>query len=141
MNVKNLALTSGVRVTEDKKLFIPASFKAFALGIRFFSAFIVFVPFAFFKAEFEIWHIVLLTVIVVVLLYSSIKLLNIKSLEKTKELIQLSGFQGSLRYVLVPVMLIPVIGFFYAFILIIFPVIWYFISMILSGKKLFRELM
>jgi len=140
-NVKTLALAFGVNVTKDKKLFIPASFKAFGLGIRFISAFIVFVPFAFYRAEFEIWQIVLLTLFVVGVLYSGIKLLNIKTLETTKELVRLAGLQGSLRYSLIPIMLIPVFGLLPAIILIIFPLIWYIISMPLSGKKFLRQLM
>jgi 4-hydroxybenzoate polyprenyltransferase len=141
LNVKNLALASGVKVTKDKKLFIPMSFKAFALGIRFFSAFIVFVPFAFYGVEFEIWQILLLILFVAGILYLGVKLINIKTLERTDEIIKLVGLQGALRYSLIPILLIPVVGLLYAFILIIFPLVWYIISTPLCGKKLFRHLM
>lgn len=141
MNVRNIALSSGVKVYDSDKIFIPMRFKAFGLSIRFFSAFLVFVPFAFYGVDFEIWQISLLTLFVVGVLYLSVKTLNIKTMARKDKLIKLGASMGILRYSLVPVMLIPVIGLFYAFILIIFPIVWYIIFMPLTGKKLFRHLM
>ena len=137
MNVKNLALYSGVKVYKDKKIFIPLSFKAFGLLIRFLSAIIVFVPFIFYGANFEMWQIILLALLVIGVLVLTVQLLNIKTFEPTdKRIIRLFGVQGFLRYSFVPVMLIPVIGLYYGLILIIFPIIWLIIFMPISGKKL-----
>lgn len=140
-NVKNLALASGVKVTKDKKVNIPIGFKAYGLGIRFFSAIVVFVPFIFFEVEYEIWEILLLALLVVVVLYLTIKLINIKNLEKRDEIVKLAGLQGVLRYAFVPIMLIPAIGLVYSIILIVFPIIWYIIFTPISGEKLFSHLM
>jgi len=48
MGVKNIALASGIKVAKDNRLIVPMSFKTFGLGIRFFSAVILFIPFAFY---------------------------------------------------------------------------------------------
>jgi len=141
LNVKNLAIASGVKITKDKKVIIPINFKAFGLGIRFFSAFVIFIPFIFFDVSFEIWQIFLLELVVVSVLVLTIKLLNVKTFEKKDEVTKLAGLQGILRYCFIPVLLIPVIGLFYAIILIFFPLIWYIIFTPLSGKKLFSQLM
>ena len=141
LNVKNFALKSGVKVTKDKKVIIPLSFKAFGFGIRSFSAFIVFVPFAFYGVDFQIWEILLLGILVVSVLFLTLLITNVKSLEKMDELVKLAGLQGILRYAFVPILLLPIIGLVYAFILIIFPMIWYIIFTPLTGKKLFKQLM
>jgi len=138
-NVKNIALTSGVKVTEDKKIFIPLSFKIFGMGLRFIFAFGVFIPFIY-GVQYEIWEILLLTLFVIGLLLSSVKVLSIKTMEGTDKLIKLGGLMGILRYSLIPIMLLPVIGLFYVFILIISPIVWYIIFTPIMGEKLFRHL-
>ena len=57
------------------------------------------------------------------------------------EITKLAGLQGVLRFTYIPVMLIPVIGWLYAFLLIIFPIIWYIIFTPVSGEKIFKKLM
>ncbi|MCK4365563.1 MAG: UbiA family prenyltransferase [Thermoplasmatales archaeon] len=137
LNVKNIALAIGVKITKDKKIFLPLIFKVYGLGIRFLSAFIVFVPFIFFGIYYETWQILLLALLVIIVLYLSVKLVIIKTFEPTDpHIIQLFSLQGVLRYSFVPVMLIPVIGLVYAFVLILFPIIWFIIFIPLSGKKL-----
>jgi 4-hydroxybenzoate polyprenyltransferase len=127
LNVKNIALSSGVKVYENNNIFIPLRFKIFALSIRFFSCFIVFIPFVFFGADYELWQILLLSLLVVLILYLSIKLVNIKNIERKGKIVKFIGLQGVLRYSLVPIMLIPVVGLFIVFILLIFPLIWFII--------------
>ncbi|MDH7517437.1 MAG: UbiA family prenyltransferase [Candidatus Thermoplasmatota archaeon] len=139
MNVKNIALASGVRVYEENKLFIPIRFKAFALGIRFFDGFVVFVPFAFYRADYELWHILLLLFLVLVVLYFSVKLINIKTLERRGRTVKILGLQGVLRYSFVPIILVPVIGLFYAFLLVIFPLLWYIIFRFTVVKDYFAS--
>lgn len=137
MNVNNIALASGVKVTKDKTLIIPKSFKTFGLGIEFFSAFLLFVPFAFFGLEFEFWQIILLAIFVVSMLYASTKFLSLKKFERKKirKLIMTHSF---LRYSLVPLMLMHSIGALFSFILIIFPFVWYITFTPLIGGKLFQ---
>jgi len=132
-NVKNIALISGVRVTEDKKVFIPLSFKAFGMGLRFIFVIGVFIPFAL-GVKYEIWEILLLTLFSIGLLLISAIVLSIKTMERKDEIIKLGGLMGIFRYSLIPIMLLPVTGLFYVFILIIFPIVWY------MGEKLFRHL-
>ena len=139
MNVKNIALKIGVKVTKDNKLIIPASFKIFGLGIRLFSTCLIFVPLVFYKEtfDFELWHIALLALFALGVLFSSTKLLTLKRFERNK-IRKLITAQGFLRYSLVPLMLIPLIGGLNSFILIMFPFIWYILFTPLIGEKLFR---
>jgi len=136
MNVKNIAILTGVKITKDKKLFIPISFKILGLIIRFTSAFIIFLPFILYRAYFELWGIILLSIFVVLVLYLSINLLNMKTLDNKKEIIKYFAIQGVLRYSLIPILIVPLIGIIYAFILIIFPLIWYFAVILISGKDI-----
>jgi 4-hydroxybenzoate polyprenyltransferase len=137
LNVKNIALASGVKVDNEKNVFMPLGFKAYGFGIRFLSVFFVFVPFVFFKIEFEIWQIILLILLVVSVLLLTVRMLTIKTFKPTDpKILKLFGIQGILRYFFVPVMLIPVIGLFNGLILMIFPIIWFVIFIPLSGKKI-----
>lgn len=134
MNVKNIALASGVKVTPEKKVIIPKNFKAFGMVIRLFSVFLIFVPFVFYKMKYDFWQIVLLIILVVILLYASILMLNIKIFDRNK-LRKILVIQLFMWYFILPIMLISVIGLLYAFILIIFPFAWYVIFSIIIGKK------
>ena len=138
-NVKNIALTSGVSVTDDKKIFIPLSFKAFAMVLRFIFAFGVFIPIIY-GVQYKIWELLLLSIFVIGLLIVSAKVLSIKTMEHRDKLIKLGGLMGILRYSIIPIMLIPLIGLLYSFILLIFPIIWYIIFTPFTGQKLFRHL-
>lgn len=134
MNVKNIALASGVKVTDDNKIIIPTGFKAFGLGIQFFSAFLVFVPFAFGGEDYSIWQILLLTLLIVGNFYQSTKLLNIEKFDKD-EIRKLVVLQSFFRYPLVPIMLSLVIGPLGAFILVIFPFVWFFLFLPLFSPQ------
>lgn len=136
-NVKNIALFTGVKVTQDKRVLIPISFKAFGMGIRCFSAFLIFVPFVFYGISYEIWQIILLMLFTFLFLSASGAMLNIKQFNRIK-LRRLIIFQLFVRYSIVPIMLISIIGTIYAFILIIFPFAWYVFFSILIGEKLFE---
>ena len=141
LNVKNLALKSGVKVTKDKKVKIPLSFKTFGFGVRLISALVVFVPFIFYNAAFQLWEMLLLGILALSVLVLTVSIINIKSLENIDKVTKLAGLQGILRYAFVPVMLIPVIGLLYAFVLLIFPILWYIIFTPFTGAKLFKKLM
>jgi hypothetical protein len=51
------------------------------------------------------------------------------------------GIQSFLRYSLVPIMLIPIIGTLPSVILIIFPIAWYILFTPLLGEELFKPRM
>jgi hypothetical protein len=145
MGVKNIALGSGVKV-DGENLHIPSSFKAFGMGIRLTSAVLLFIPFFFFKeylVYYEPWQpliIGFLAVATIVVLFFSVKLLTLKRFDRNA-IRKYIGIQSFLRYSLVPIMLIPIIGILPSTILIFFPIIWYIIFTPLLGEKLFRPRM
>lgn len=134
MNVKNIALTSGVKVEGDK-ISIPWHFKSFGMGIRLFSSITVFIPFIY-GYEYYAWQIFLLILLIFLVLSIEIKLLFIKKFNRAKirKLISSAAF---IRYSIVPVMLISEIGLI-AIILIILPVLWYIAFVPLAGVKPFQ---
>ena len=139
MGVNNIALNSGVKV-RGENLFIPTGFKAFGMGIRFFSAVLLFVPFLFFNYDFYLWQIIILAVFTVLFLVISTRLLNMKTFDRNK-IRKIIGVQSFLRYSLVPIMLISFIGIWYSIILIIFPILWYILFTPFLGEKLFKPRM
>lgn len=145
MGVNNIALASGVKV-EGEKLYIPLSFKAFGMGIRLFSAVLLLTPFIFFQNQliyYEPWQPIIMGALVVGIfgvLFFSIKLLSLKTFDRNA-MRKYIGIQSFLRYSLVPIMLIPIIGIIPSILLIFFPIIWYIIFTPLLGEKLFRPRM
>ena len=139
MGVKNMALGSGVKV-DGSKIFIPTGFKAFGMGIRFFSAFLLFVPFVFYNYDYHIWQLILLALLIFGVLFLSAKLLTVKTFDRDV-IRKYIGLQSFLRYSLVPIMLISIIPIYYSIILIILPIVWYIIFTPLLGEKLFRPRM
>lgn len=139
MGVKNIALHSGVTVG-GTNLSIPPAFKAFGMGIRLCSASLLFVPFIFYNYDYYLWQIVILAVFTLVFLFISIKLLTMKTFDRNK-IRKIIGVQSFLRYSLVPIMLISIIGVTYSSILIIFPIAWYVIFTPFLGEKLFKPRM
>jgi 4-hydroxybenzoate polyprenyltransferase len=139
MGVTNMALSSGVKV-EGNNLIIPNIFKAFGFGIRLFSAVLLFTPFVFFGYNYYSWQIILLAALTFILLALSVKFLTMKIFERSK-IRKIIGVQSFLRYSLVPIMLIPIIGTLTSVILIIFPIFWYIIFTPLLGEELFKPRM
>jgi len=139
LGVKNIALNSGVKVVDDK-ITIPNIFKSISLGIRSFTAILLFIPFIFFGYEYYIWQIIILIIAIFGVFFLTIKLLSIKKFERNKIRKFIAG-QSFLRYSLVPIMLISIIGLNYSIILIVFPIIWYILFAPLLGEKLFRPRM
>ena len=135
MNVKNIALTLGVKITKNQKISIPRNFKLFGMGIRFLTAFLMFTPFIFFSANFQIWQIVLLIIIIILLLYSSAVMLNLKHFDRGN-IRRIIGTQLFLWYAAVLTMLISIIGLYIALILCALPIIWYVFFSYLIGEKI-----
>jgi len=139
MGVNNIALRSGVKV-DGNKIFIPNHFKTFGMGIRLFSAFLLFAPFVLFGYKYNLWQIIILALATLGVIYFSIKLLSIKTFDRDT-IRKYIGLQSFLRYSLVPIMLVSVIEILYSVILIIFPIVWYIIFTPLLGEKLFKPRM
>lgn len=133
---KNIALKTGVKVTKNKDLFIPLSFKLFGFLIRCCSSFFVFIPYLFFNAKFENWNILLLSIIVILVLILTIKMLNIKSLKERKKILGLFAVQGVIRYSFPALILIPLIGLYYSLFLIFIPIVWYFLITSIAGQDI-----
>jgi len=139
MKVKNIALSAGVKV-RGEYITIPNSFKSFGIGIRIFSAILLFAPFVFFGYTYYQWQIVILALAIIGVLYFSIKLLNIKKFDRS-QIRKYIAIQSFLRYSLVPIMLISIIGIKISIALIIFPIAWYIVFTPLLGEKLFKPRM
>ncbi len=137
--VKNIALSSGVKVTGDN-ISIPWRFKAFGMGIRLFSAILLFSPFIFFGYDYSILQIIILVLATIGMLYFSVKLISIKKFDRDA-IRRYIGLQSFLRYSLVPIMLVSFIGILFSAILIILPILWYFVFTPLVGEKLFKPRM
>ncbi len=140
INVKNIALRTGVKVDKKDMFVVPNIFKVFGLGIRFFSAFLVFVPFVFFGYPYEIWQIAILLLLIIGVFYSTIKMLNMKKFNRSK-LRKLITSQAYLRYSMVPIMLVSIIDIWGGLVLIFYPILWYILLAPLSGEKLFKPRM
>jgi hypothetical protein len=139
MGVKNIALSSGVKV-KGHTISIPNGFKAFSLGIRFFSVALLFSPYLLFDYTYSVWQLGILALAIVIVLYFSVKLLSIH-LFKRNTIRKYIAAQSFIRYALVPLMLLPMIGIQHAIVLILFPVIWYIVFASLIKEKLFRPRM
>jgi 4-hydroxybenzoate polyprenyltransferase len=139
LGVKNIALTLGVKVQEDK-IFIPRSFQAFGLGLRLFSAVLFFVPFIVFEYNYYLWQIVLLSLFIITYLYLDAKLLSIKTFDRN-QIRKSIGIQSFLRYSLVPIMLFSIVGILPSVLLILVPIVWYILFTPLLGEKLFKPRM
>ncbi|GAG07733.1 unnamed protein product, partial [marine sediment metagenome] len=139
MGVKNIALGSGVKV-DGEKIFIPLSFKSFGMGIRLFSAVLLFVPFVFYGYDYYLWQIIVLALATLGVILVSAKFLSIKTFDRAtiRKYIALQSF---LRYSLVPLLLVRSIGIVPSVLLIIFPIAWYLLFAPLFGEKLFRPRM
>ncbi len=139
MGVTNLASKIGVKI-RGNALHIPGKFKAFGMGIRLTSAVLLFTPFFLFGYNYYVWQLLILAVATLGVLYFSIKLITLTEFQRTT-IQKYIGIQSFLRYSLVPLMLISIIGVIPAIILIILPIGWYIIFTPLLGETLFKPRM
>ena len=135
MNVKNIALMSGVTVCSDKSLFIPLSFKIFGLGERLFSSFLVFVPFIFLGINYELWQICLLFIIIILLIVECVVMLN-KTRFDRKELRKLIGLQLITWLPFIPIILISIVGLLYPLLLVFLTLFCFFFFSYIMKQKL-----
>ncbi len=136
LKVKNVAIKTGVILKKDKKIHLPISFIILGLIIRFFSAFLIFVPFIFYKVYFELWEIIVIILVVGMVLLLTFKLLSLKSFVQRKKVLGLFAIQGVLRYSFVPFLLLPVIGLASTVGLILLPLLWYVLIMFKSRQDI-----
>ena len=140
MGVKNIASYMGVKM-RGVNITIPAGFKIFSIGIRLFSAVLLFLPFIIFNYNYFAWQLIVLGLAIIGVLFFSIKLFSIKIFNRNK-IRKYIAIQSFLRYSLVPIILISIVpSVFYSVILIIFPIAWYIVFTPLIGDKLFRPRM
>jgi len=139
MNVNNIALRSGVKV-ENKKMFVPNSFKLLGMSVRMSSIILLFIPFVFFNQPYESYQLIMLGVASFGVLFFSLKLLSLKLFDR-KIIRKYISIQSFLRYSLVPLMLLSIIGLIPAIILIFLPIVWYIVFTPLTGVKLFQPRM
>jgi len=137
MNVKNIALVTGVKVVGKHKLIIPKSFQILGFSIRLVSSALVFVPFVFFNEPIDGPNLILLGLLVLGVLVTSEQFLRMKTFDRNtvrKRIVR----QTFLRYSIVPIMLIPLTGGIMALGLILFPLLWYIVFTPLVGGTLFK---
>lgn len=133
---KNVAVTTGVSVSKEKTLNLPKSFITIGLSLRFFSSVLVFIPFFYVYETVQLWEILLMILLVGIVLLLTFRLFMCKSLAERKKVLGLFAVQGVLRYSFVPFLLIPLIGLFNSLILVIMPLIWFFIIIVFSGQDI-----
>lgn len=135
MGVTNLALASGVSVT-GSRLHIPRIFQMLGMGIRMCSVLVVFVPF-YYGIDHYTWQLALLALMLAGVLYIEVKLLSLTRFDRTRirTLIAAASF---LRYAVVPVMLMALIGVVEGLLLAVLPVAWYLAFIPLTGVRPFQ---
>jgi 4-hydroxybenzoate polyprenyltransferase len=139
LEVSNIALASGVTV-RGERLFIPHSFQAFGFGLRLFSVVLFLIPFIMFGYTYTIWQMMLLIAFIVIFLLIDVKFLTLKTFNRS-QIRKIIGIQSFLRYSLVPIMLLSVIGILPTVLLIVIPIGWYIGFTPLLGEKLFKPRM
>jgi len=135
MGVKNMALSAGVKV-QDGRVHIPLSFAIFGMSIRIFSAILVFIPFLY-GIDYYIWQIALLVLMLAGVIYIEAKLVTLKEFDR-KKIRKLIAGATFLRYAVVPVMLISIIGIAGGLALALLPIAWYVAFTPLTGTKVFQ---
>ena len=135
MGVRNIALSSGVKV-QGRSVRIPAAFASFGMAIRVFSAVLVFIPFVY-GMKYYYWQLALLAVMLAGVLYIETKLVTLKRFDR-KEIRKLIAGATFLRYAVVPVMLMSLIGIAGGLILAVLPIAWYIAFTPLTGAKAFQ---
>jgi 4-hydroxybenzoate polyprenyltransferase len=123
-NIKNLIYHLGVRVVNNE-IIITTPFKIITLILRAISSILLLVPILFFKNfPYYIWQPLLMFIMLIVIFYSTIKMLNMKKFNRNK-IRKMISTQEFLRYTIVPIMLFGFIGINMGLFLIIFPFLWF----------------
>ena len=134
MHVKNIAGSSGVKLTKDHRVVISLRFKVLGLGERVVSMVLVFIPFLFFGIEYELWQILLLGLFAILVIIGSFTMLRIKQFDRIK-IRRLIGGQLIIWQPLIPFMLVSIVGWVSLFALGVVPAIGFFLCSILMGQR------
>jgi 4-hydroxybenzoate polyprenyltransferase len=121
---KTLAIFLGVKANDD--LHITLSYKLIILFFEFFTIVFALSTFIFFGYEYSVYQLILILLLIVLMVYSTLKLLSLKTFDRKK--IKYHNRNHELGgYVLVPIVLLNVIGFYWVGFLIFFPIIWFIV--------------
>ncbi len=121
---KTIAIKLGVKANDI--LHIPILYKLIILIFDFSTIILVFIPFILFDFEYSIFQIILVILLNVLLIFSSLKLLNFKLFNRKK--IKFHNRNHELAgYVLVPILLLNMIGIYWVLFLIFFPIVWFIV--------------
>ena len=129
---RTLAVFLGVKANE--KLYIPLSFKAISLSLDVLMIILVILPFISSEFEYSLAQPILLVLAIIGMLYSAVKLLTLKTFDRKKIKANLRNHE-ILRYALVPILLLNIIGIPWALFLILCPMIW----LLLFNYILYRD--
>jgi len=131
---KKITLYLGVDVNE--KIIISRKFKAIAFLIKFIMFILVFTPFIFFNLTFWYWQIILLIFFIILNIRTTIKILTIKNFNK-KQIIVFTGRDVFISFCIILIMMMCYSGFFWTFLLITLPLIWFVVfDYLIYGKLL-----
>ena len=139
-NVKNIAVSSGVRVKSDQTMVITLPFQLFGLGLRLISCIIIFLPLTLNILNYELWQILLFIGSEILLILLCYRMLTVKTYDRAY-LRRTILIQECIWYPTISLLLMPLIGSIPTIILILMPGLWYlFFSAAINGKILEPEL-
>jgi len=135
---KTTATRLGVKIVKEKMI-ITKKFSTFAYLVKFtyISLFIL----VGFQPEINLWNsnediIQFLAVVLLIIVFITLYKFWHPSDFKRNQLIRFFGIHEIAAYYLGPVVLIPLIGYFYAFILMVVPLFWFIICNIILYRTL-----
>ncbi|MEE8565984.1 MAG: UbiA family prenyltransferase [Candidatus Thermoplasmatota archaeon] len=121
---KTLAIHLGVNAND--KLYIPITYKLIILLFEFSTIIFVFITFFLFDFEYSIIQLIFIILLIIFMVFSTLKLLNIKTFNR-KKIMYYNRNHELAGYVLVPIVLFNIIGFFWVGFLIFFPIVWFIV--------------
>jgi len=121
---KTLAIYLGVNAND--KFHIPFPYKLIILLFEFSTIIFVFITFFLFDFEYSIIQMIFIILLIIFMVFSTLKLLNIKTFDRKKIMYHNRNHELA-GYVLVPIVLFNIIGFYWVGFLIFFPIVWFII--------------
>jgi len=131
-----ISLPAYLGIKTTGKMHVPMSFKAIIICLKSILVVLIFIPFIFLDLMFWFWQILLLIVLAIGMLWSMMKMLNMRSFDRER-LGRYGRRHGVLSYLIIPLMLMGFIGVEWTMFLILFPIPWpLLLNYILYGKSL-----
>jgi len=126
---KTLAISVGVKANHN--LLIPLGYKLIILLFDFSTIVFSLIPFLYLNFEYSIYQLVFIILLIILLVFSTYKLLNIKSFDR--KMIKYHNRNHELAgYLIVPVVLLNIIGVLWVIFLVIFPILWFIYGLLIS---------